>query len=185
MRPGPHHAVFALILVVTAAWLWQPKPGFSATSTAAREGDTVLLHYTARVVGGDVIETTEGGPPRGIEIGSRRLLPAFEDGLLGIRAGERRLISVPAAEGFGPYRTDPGIRTRLPRATLAHSLDLHVGMQLNAAVFESERSLEATHVPVTVVELTPEYVVVDANHPLAGKDLEFDVEAVEVIRAID
>lgn len=185
MRSVPNSFVFSLMLVVATALALQSATSISATTEEARVGDTVLLHYTARVAEGDMIETTEGGPPRGVEIGGRRMLPAFEDGLVGIRAGERRLIKVPAADGFGPYSTDPGMRTRLPRATLAHSLDLQVGMRLNAAVFENEKALEATHIPVTVVEVTRDYVVVDANHPLAGKDLEFSVEAVDVIRSID
>lgn len=71
--------------------------------------------------------------------------------------------------------------THIAHATLAHSIDLQVGMRLNAAVFETETSTESVRVPVTVTAADPDFIVVDANHPLAGKDLVFEVQAVDVV----
>jgi len=145
-------------------------------------GDTVLLHYTGRTVAGEVFEQTDPDQPRGIEIGSQQVLPALEQGLIGIQAGEVREIRIASDDAFGPYIDEPGMKTRMMRAALSHRLDPYVGMRLNAAVFPDEKSDQPTHVPVTIVEVTDDYLVVDANHPLAGKDLVFEVEAVEVIR---
>ena len=154
----------------------------SGEITAGR-GDTVLLHYTAQTTDGEVFEKTEGEAPRGIRLGEGLVIPALEQGLLGIAPGDKRRIEIASADAFGPYRDEPGMKTRIPRATLAHSLDPQVGMRLNAAVFADEDATEARHVPVTIVEVTDEYLLVDANHPLAGKDLVFEVEAVDVIPA--
>jgi peptidylprolyl isomerase len=145
-------------------------------------GDTVLLHYTGKTADGEIFEKTDPGQPRGIALGSQQVLPALEQALIGIRAGETREVRIDSADAFGPYIDEPGMKTRMMRAALSHRLDPYVGMRLNAAVFPDEKSNEPTHVPVTVVEVTNDYLVVDANHPLAGKDLVFEVEAVEVIR---
>jgi peptidylprolyl isomerase len=152
-----------------------------AADAGAQTGDTVVLHYTGSTASGEVFESTRDGGPRGITIGTNSVLPALEQQLIGIQAGERRTIHIPSDQAFGPYRDEPGMKTRLMRAALSHRLDPKVGMRLNAAVFADEKALEPTHVPVTVVEITDEYLVIDANHPLAGKDIVFEVQAVEVI----
>lgn len=155
------------------------------TDRPAQAGDTVMLHYTGKTDEGEVFEQTDADAPRGIEIGSQQVLPALEQALIGIRAGESREVRIASADAFGPYIDQPGMKTRMMRAALSHRLDPYVGMRLNAAVFADEKATEPTHVPVTVVEVTDDYLIVDANHPLAGKDLVFQVEAVEVIRSAD
>lgn len=153
-----------------------------AAEFAAAEGDTVLLHYVGKTADGEIFEQTAADSPRGITLGSEQVLPALEAALTGIRAGESRQVKIASADAFGPYRDEPGMKTRLMRAALSHRLDPQIGMRLNAAVFVDENATEPTHVPVTIVEVTQDYLVVDANHPLAGKDLIFEVDAVEVIR---
>ena len=132
---------------------------------------------------GEIFEKTDGEAPRGIRLGGGQVIPALEQGLVGIAPGDKRRIEIASADAFGPYRDDPGMKTRIPRESLSHRLDPHVGMRLNAAVFADENSTEAQHVPVTIIEVTDEYLLVDAKHPLAGKDLVFDVEAVDIIPA--
>ncbi|MGB5252882.1 MAG: FKBP-type peptidyl-prolyl cis-trans isomerase, partial [Sedimenticolaceae bacterium] len=145
-------------------------------------GDTVLLHYEARVAGGEIFETTDGQAPRGITLGQQQVLPALETALLGLGVGDRRRIEIPSPQAFGPYRDEPGMRTRIARASLSHRLELVVGARLNAAVFADAQTNEAQHVSVTIVEVHPGYIIVDANHPLAGKDLQFDIEIVDILR---
>lgn len=162
------------LLAVASASAGAPEAG-------AQVGDTVILHYTGSTTAGDVFESTRNAGPRGIVIGTNSVLPALEQQLVGIRAGDRRTIRIPSELAFGPYRDEPGMKTRLMREALSHRLDPEVGMRLNAAVFADEKALEPTHIPVTIVEVTDEYLVIDANHPLAGKDLVFEVEAVDVV----
>ena len=180
-------AVVAMMLgfvVVTQQPLLAEATASVETSddVAADVGDTVLVHYTAKTADGVVFEQTDADTPRGITLGSEQVLPALESALIGIRAGESRQVKIASDDAFGPYRDEPGMKTRLMRAALSHRLDPQIGMRLNAAVFVDENATEPTHVPVTIVEVTQDYLVVDANHPLAGKDLVFDVDAVEVIR---
>lgn len=180
-------ALLRLLLILAAVPATPVLAGQSLQTTpagetgAAQMGDTVLLHYTGSTASGEVFESTRQSAPRGITLGSDSVLPALEQQLLGIRAGEKRTIHIPSDLAFGPYRDEPGMKTRLMRAALSHRLDPQVGMRLNAAVFADEDALEPTHVPVTIVEVTEEYLVIDANHPLAGEDLVFEVEAVEVV----
>lgn len=158
------------------------KANAATLERTAMAGDTVLLHYEARVSGGEIFETTHGQAPRGITLGQQQVLPALEEALLGLGVGDKRRIEIPSAQAFGPYRDEPGMRTRIPRASLSHRLELIVGARLNAAVFADAQANEAQHVPVTIVEVHPDYVVVDANHPLAGKGLLFDIEIVDILR---
>jgi peptidylprolyl isomerase len=183
--------VAILVAAMAVGFLVLPQQAPMSEATASVEetadgraaiGDTVLLHYTARTGDGEVFEKTDPGQPRGIELGSQQVLPALEQALIGIRAGETREVRIASDDAFGPYIDAPGMQTRMMRAALSHRLEPYVGMRLNAAVFPDEKSNEPTHVPVTVIQVTNDYLVVDANHPLAGKDLVFEVEAVEVIR---
>lgn len=75
------------------------------------------------------------------------------------------------------------MKTRLMRPALSHRLDPRVGMRMNAAVFADENARDPTHIPMTIVEVNDQYLVIHANHPLAGRDLVFEVEA-EVLRVI-
>ena len=184
--------VAAVAMVLGFVVVTQQLPVAEATASievpadiAAEPGDTVVVHYVGKTGDGEVFEQTDADTPRGITLGSAQVLPALESALIGIRAGESRQVQITSDEAFGPYRDEPGMKTRLMRAALSHRLDPQVGMRLNAAVFVDENATEPTHVPVTIVEVTPDYLVVDANHPLAGKDLIFDIDAVEVIRARD
>ena len=131
----------AVAVVVTA---WDGPVGEATASIAkstdapARIGDTVLLHYVGKTDDGEVFEQTNPNEPRGIEIGSRQVLPALEQALVGIRAGESREVRILSADAFGPYRDEPGMKTRMMRAALSHRLEPYVGMRLNAAVFADE-----------------------------------------------
>ena len=158
------------------------KAGAATLERTAMAGDTVLLHYEARIAGGGIFETTDGLAPRGITLGQRQVLPALEGALVGMGVGDKRRIQIPSSQAFGPYRDEPAMRVRIARASLSHRLELVVGARLNAAVFADAQTNEAQHVPVTIVEVHPDYIVVDANHPLAGKDLQFDIEIVDILR---
>ena len=107
---------------------------------AAAIGDTVVIHYAGKTADGDVFEQTEPDRPRGIVIGSEQVMPALEQALVGMQVGESRRIEIDSDEAFGPYRDEPGMKTRLMRAALSHRLDPYVGMRLNAAVFADEKA---------------------------------------------
>ena len=148
-----------------------------------QKGDTVFVHYTGKVVDGEIFETTLDDEPRGIIVGNHEILPAFEKNLEGMKVGENKSFTLSPVEGFGPYRDEPGMTFTMDRASMAHTIEPVVGQQLNAAVFlPGQPEGESQIVPVVVKAVTDQTITVDANHPLAGKTLEFDVLIVDLQR---
>ncbi len=146
-------------------------------------GDTVFVHYTGKVVDGEVFESTLDGEPRGIIVGKNEILPAFEQNLEGMRVGDNKSFTLTPEQGFGPYRDEPGMTYTMERSSLAHTINPVVGQQLNAAVFlPGQPAGESQIVPVVIKAVTDKTITVDANHPLAGKSLEFDVLVVDLKR---
>ncbi|MDJ0834402.1 MAG: peptidylprolyl isomerase [Gammaproteobacteria bacterium] len=144
-------------------------------------GDTVFVHYIGSVIDGGIFESTLDGEPRGIIVGEHAILPAFEDALVGMQPGESKSFTLAPEQAFGPYRDDPGMTHTLDRASLAHSINPVVGQQLNAAVFLPDQPTgQSQIVPVVITAVTEQTITVDANHPLAGKSLNFDVTVVEI-----
>ena len=150
-------------------------------SPPAAMGDTVFVHYVGKVVDGDVFESTMDGEPRGIVVGQHETLPAFENALIGMRAGESKTVTLPPEQAFGEYRDEPGMIQTIERATLAHSIEPRVGAMLNAAVFLPDQPQDQSSiVPVVISAVTDQTITVDANHPLAGKTLSLDVTVVAI-----
>ncbi len=175
----------ALVVFVSLGMVGCGEPassqGDAAAVRRAKSGDTVMVEYTGKLADGTVFETTAGGEARGITIGQDQVLPAFEKALIGMAPGDQKRIDLAPDQAFGPYRRAEGMIIELDRASLAHTLDLAVGQRLNAAVFQPNDPEERVMVSVTVIDLTEETVTVDANHPLAGKDIYFEIRLVEIL----
>ncbi len=170
-----------IVLLIAVSMLVTACDKHPVSDYQAKSGDTAFVHYTGTLPDGEVFETTSNEQARDIIIGQQQVLPAFENALIGMRIGEKKTFTVPSAEAFGPYRDDPGMTFTMDRSSLAHTIDPVVGMQLNAAVFLPDSPSEQPNmVPVTVTEVTDNTLTVDANHPLAGKDLKFEVEIVNI-----
>ena len=135
----------------------------------AQEGDLVKIHYTGRFPDGTVFDTSEGKEPLEFEAGGSQLIPGVSRAIVGMEEGDKRTVTVPPEEGFGPHR--PEMVQEVPREALPE--DVSVGDPLQAQA--GEQTLQ-----VWVTELGEETAVVDGNHPLAGKTLEFDLELVSV-----
>ena len=144
----------------------------------ARHGDTVAAHYTGALNDGTVFETSHGSEPLRFRIGGNELIPpvplrVIEQTVTGMEAGESRTVRVPAHEAYGPRREEMVAivdRERFPEdfaPQLGRELDVH---QADGMVY-----------PVKVTDITDSGVALDANHPLAGKDLVFDIVLVEVL----
>ncbi len=144
----------------------------------ARHGDTVAVHYKGALCDGTVFETSDGSEPLSFRIGGNELIPpvplrAIEQTVMGMKAGESRTVSVPAQEAYGLRREDMEVvvdQKRLPEdfaPQLGMELDVH---QADGKVY-----------PVIVTDITDSGVTLDANHPLAGKDLVFDIALIEIL----
>lgn len=137
-----------------------------------KPGDTVRIHYTGTLEDGTVFDSSQGREPLEFTVGSGEIIPGLDNALPGMAEGESKTVAVPADEAYGQH--DPNGRQQVPRDQIPEHIPLDPGTALQMQTPDGQA------VPVTVAEVTDEVVVLDANHPLAGKDLTFDVEMVEI-----
>ncbi len=139
----------------------------------AQRGDLVQVHYTGRLADGSVFDTSTDGDPLEFRIGDSGILPGFEEAVVGMEVGTTRTTTIAADEAYGPYRADRVLT--IAREEVPASLELAVGQRLQLR--------EAGRPPVTVrvTDVSPTSVTLDANHPLAGQDLTFEIELVAIL----
>ncbi len=139
----------------------------------ARPGDTVRIHYTGTLSDGSTFDSSQGRDPLEFTVGSGQIISGLDRAIAGMSVGETKTVTVPAAEAYGDHNPD-GVQS-VPRDQVPDHIPLDLGTQL------SVQTGDGRTLPVTVTEVTQEAVVLDANHPLAGKDLTFQVELVEIV----
>lgn len=141
--------------------------------TEAKQGDTVQTHYTGKFDDGTVFDSSSGRDPLEFTIGSGQLIPGFEQAVVGMSLGDKKTVNIPANEAYGPHVAEMVIvvdRSEFP----PDMQGVTVGDQLQM------QQAGGPVVPVRVTAASAEAVTVDANHPLAGKDLTFDIELVSI-----
>jgi peptidylprolyl isomerase len=143
--------------------------------TTAATGDTVRIHYSGRLTDGTPFDSSEGRAPLEFTLGQGQVIRGLEAHVTGMETGAKSTVTIPVAEAYGPRR-DEAIQ-QLDRAKVPEGIALEIGTQLQA------RTADGGMLPITIVGIDDATVTVDANHPLAGKDLVFDVELVEVVKA--
>ena len=141
--------------------------------TAAKAGDTVRIHYTGTLSDGTTFDSSEGRDPLEFTVGSGQIIPGLDKAMPGMEVGEKKTVTIPCDEAYGPV--NPEARQTIDRAQVPDHIPLDPGTALQVQD-QSGRAMA-----VTVAEVTDTTVVLDANHPLAGKDLTFDVELVEIV----
>lgn len=138
----------------------------------AQNGSTVSVHYTGMLDDETVFDSSRDGDPLSFTIGSGQIIPGFEKGVVGMSPGETKRVEISADEAYGPYQDDQVIE--VGRDKLPDDLEPQVGQQLQVQQTDGQVAV------VTIKEVTPSAVQLDANHPLAGKDLTFEIEMVTV-----
>ena len=134
--------------------------------------ETVKLHYTGKLGNGQVFDSSLEREPLEIKLGEGRLIPGFEKGLLDMKVNEKKTISIPKEEAYGDVQQE--LFQKVPRENLPQEIKPEVGMGLVSKNPDgSERQLR-------VAEVKDDFIIVDANHPLAGQDLIFDLEVLEI-----
>jgi FKBP-type peptidyl-prolyl cis-trans isomerase 2 len=141
--------------------------------TTAKKGDTVRVEYTGKLADGTVFDSSEGRLPLEFKLGEGQVIPGFEQAVEGMAEGESRTASVGPDEAYG--QADPRLQVAVPKNDFPDSIDPEVGQQLQI------RQPDGSSIPVAVVGVSDEAVTLDANHPLAGKELTFDLKLVEVL----
>lgn len=141
--------------------------------TKAKTGDTVKVHYTGTLDNGDVFDSSVDADPLQFTIGQKQMIPAFEEAMVDMAIGEKKTIEIPAAGAYGQPREE--LTQTVERSMLPAEIELKVGLQLTAQDPNGQPFV------VTVAKFDDENVTLDGNHPLAGEDLTFDVELVEIV----
>jgi len=139
----------------------------------AKDKDKVKVHYILKNTGGDVLESSEGSSPVEFTIGKRKLISGFENGVIGMKSGEKKTIIVPENEAYGPRDVTKIFEFKKERAPQGFEPQIGQAIQMNTP--------DGKSFPVTVIGFTENGFKMDANHSLAGKDLIFDVELLEII----
>ncbi len=140
--------------------------------TQAQRGSTVQVHYTGKLADGSVFDSSQGSHPLEFTIGQGQMIPGFEQGVLGMAQGESKTIAIPATQAYGPHHSERVIQ--VDRGDMPAELSLEIGSQLQG---NGPGGRQATF---TVTALTDSQVTLDGNHPLAGKDLTFEIKLVSV-----
>lgn len=137
-----------------------------------KDGDTVKVHYTGTLENGEVFDTSENREPLEFTLGQGQLIPGFEKAVTGLAVGDSTTVDIPSKEAYGEVRED--LIISVPKAQLPDDVEPQVGMQLQV------NQPDGQPVPVRVTEIGDENLTLDANHPLAGQDLSFKIEVVDV-----
>ncbi len=140
--------------------------------TQVKPGDTVRIHYTGTLSDGATFDSSEGRDPLEFVVGSGQIIAGLDSAIPGMAVGDKKVVEVPADQAYG--QPDPNARQSVPRAEIPAEIPLDLGTQLQV------QTPQGQVMPVTVVEVTDAEVTLDANHPLAGRNLTFAIELVEI-----
>lgn len=140
--------------------------------TTAHKGDLVRIHYTGTLSDGTVFDTSEGRDPLEFRLGSGMIIDGMNKGIEGMSLGEVKIIDVAADDAYGPH--DPDKLQSIEKAMFPEGIPLEQGTPLQVSTDDGQA------IPVTIHEVREDDVIVDLNHPLAGRDLTFTVTLVGV-----
>ena len=137
-----------------------------------KSGDVVRVHYTGTLEDGSQFDSSVGRAPLEFTVGAGQMIAGFDAGVVGMAVGEKKTILIDPDHGYG--QKDPTAIIEFPLSNIPEGMAVEVGMKLNL------QNQYGQPVPVVVMEVKDEVIIMDANHFLAGKDLTFDVEIVEI-----
>lgn len=137
-----------------------------------KENNTVKVNYTGKLSDGQVFDSSEGKEPIEFTLGQGRLIPGFEKGLIDMELNEKKTITIPKEEAYGEVNKD--LIQEVKKSELPQEMAPEVGMGLVS------KSPDGQEMNLLVIEVKEETIVIDGNHPLAGKELIFDLEVLEI-----
>ena len=140
--------------------------------SVVKKGDVVKVHYTGTLTTGEQFDSSAGREPLEFTVGAGQMIKGFDAGVEGMTLGDKKTINIPAAEAYGEWSEENVIE--FPKEQIPADMQLEVGMELML------RDNFGRPVPVTVYAIEESHVRLDANHQLAGKELVFDIELVEL-----
>ncbi|MDO6583953.1 peptidylprolyl isomerase [Salipiger sp. 1_MG-2023] len=140
--------------------------------TQVKTGDTVRIHYTGTLNDGTTFDSSAGRDPLEFVVGSGQIIPGLDKAIPGMTVGDKKTVEIAPEEAYGPVHAEG--RQAVPRQEIPNDIPLDLGTQLQVQTPNGQT------MNVTVAEVTETEVTLDANHPLAGKDLTFAIELVEI-----
>ena len=141
----------------------------------AKSGDTVRIHYTGTLTDGTTFDSSRGRDPLEFRLGEAQVIPGLEKAIEGMAVGDTKLVQIPQDQAYGP-RNPEALQT-VDRAMVPDHIPTEPGTRLEVQTADGQR------MPVVVSDVNEQTLTLDANHPLAGQDLTFDVELVEIAQA--
>ena len=138
----------------------------------AKDGDTVKVHFTGRLENGEVFVKSEEDQPIDLTLGTGELIPGVERAIVGMEGGEKKTITVPPEQAYGPRQDD--LMVEIDKSNLPEHVTPAIGKGLRI------RQSDGDDIPVIISEMTENTVTLDGNHPLAGATLFFDLQLVEI-----
>ena len=139
----------------------------------AKKGDKVKVHYHGKLTSGETFDSSSGREPLEFEVGSGSVIKGFDEGVTGMEVGQKKTINIPVDDAYGPRSEDMLIE--FPKDRFPSGAEIEEGMQLMMGNGSGQ------NIPVVVVGIKEDSVILDANHPLAGEDLIFDIELIEIV----
>ena len=139
----------------------------------AQEGDTVKVHYTGKLSSGEVFDTSRDREPWQFTLGQKQVMPGFENGIQDIEVGEVKEVSIPSEKAYGPRKDE--MIFEIGKENIPEDIDPQVGQTLTMS------NPNGQQFNVVVHKVADDSIFLDANHPLAGKDLVFEVELMDIV----
>jgi FKBP-type peptidyl-prolyl cis-trans isomerase 2 len=134
--------------------------------------DSVALHYKGTLTNGELFDSSEGRDPLKFEVGTGQVIPGFDKAVLGMEVEESKVFTIPAAEAYGDVKKE--LIYEIPKNSIPADLNPAKGQRLVSKLEDGRE------IPVTIMDVTEENIMLDANHPLAGQDLTFDIKIVAI-----
>lgn len=138
----------------------------------AKNGDNVKVHYRGTLTTGEQFDSSEGREPLSFKVGAGQMIKGFDEAIPGMAVGEKKTINIPPENAYGEKSQEAIVE--FPKSNIPEDLKLEPGMRLQL------QNENGDPIPVVVSEIKEDVVVLDANHELAGKELVFDIELVEI-----
>lgn len=140
-----------------------------------QENNTIRVHYKGTLNDGEMFDSSEGREPLEFTVGAGQVIPGFDAAVLGMEVGEDKTFDIPADEAYG--QADERLVQKVDKNQLPPELQPEPGMMLSSTMPDGQQ------IPVKVAEVAEDHIVIDANHPLAGKDLTFAITLVEIVQS--
>lgn len=144
--------------------------------TQVKDGDTVKIHYTGKLDDGTTFDTSLDNDPLEFTVGTHDVIPGMESAIVGMEPGDEKTITIASDDAYGPYHDEMVVV--VDRSEFPDEMAIEVDQQLSV-MLEDDQSII-----VTVTEITDETVTLDANHPLAGENLTFNIQLVEIVKPL-